>query len=121
MSNLNEMVVLSMITAGYIEKCPIVSTDPLPGGRIRIRMHCHKDYEYMNLPSGERVKRGVQFGKKIKELLTHGGKEDTCVVQFKLVDSLPSPEEYIQSWNFDPMMEARLIRTIKSAKEVTNA
>ena len=108
----NRTMLLSMLIAHYQEMCPIVSMEELVDHSIRIRLNVHKDYEYVTLPDNERVKRGKQFGSRLKELLSHQTFRPV-IVQFKVVDRIPTPEEYVNLIGLDYDNAQLFLRTVK--------
>ena len=112
--NSNTMM-LAMLISHYQEMCPIVSMQELPDHTLRIRLDCHKDFEYVTLPGGERVKRGQQFGSKLKELLSHQTQRP-IVVQYRTVSNIPTPEEYADLMGMDYDTKMTFIRVLSNSR-----
>lgn len=93
-------MLISIICAQYQAHCPIVAIDELPDHTIRFRLDCHKDHKTRKLANGEVVNTGVNSCNKLKELLSHMTNHP-IQTQYRLVDNLPTPEEYVKKMGFD--------------------
>lgn len=105
-------MLIGIVCAQYQEHCPIVSIDELPDHTIRFRLDCHKDHKTRRLASGEVVNTGVNSCKKLKELFS-SMTNHPIQMQYRLVDSLPSPEEYVKNMGFDWNTAQSVLRLLR--------
>lgn len=110
---MTKKMLIGIICAQYKEHCPIVAIDELPDHTLRFRLDCHKDHKTRKLASGEVVETGVNSCKKLKALFSHITNRP-IQMQFRLVDKLPTPEEYVKQMGFDWDVSQSVLKLLRN-------